>query len=79
MAGIGLIRRNRSASLALPMRIWVPLTSAGILGGFLFTAAASDEVPIVVAAVLSVLGPVAACVAAVPLVRPKLASPLSPA
>lgn len=79
VAGIGLIRRNRSASFALPMLIWVPLTSAGILGGFLFAAAAGDEVPIVVAAVLGGLGLVAACVAAVPLVRPKLASPLSPA
>lgn len=76
VAGIGLIRRNRNASFALPMLIWVPLTSAGILGGFVFSAAAGDEVPIVVAAVLGGLGIVAACVAAVALVRPEIA--LSP-
>lgn len=79
VAGIGLIRRNRSASFALPMLIWVPLTSAGILGGFLFAAVAGDEVPIGVAAVLGGLGLVAACVAAMPLVRPRLASSLSAA
>ena len=79
VAGIGLIRRNRSASFALPMLIWVPLTSAGILGGFVFAAAAGDEVPIVVAAILGGLGLIAAGVAAVPLVRSKLASSLSPA
>ncbi len=79
VAGIGLIRRNRSAAFALPMLIWVPLTSAGILGGFLFAAAAGDEVPIVVAAVLGGLGLASACVAAMPLMRPKLVSSISPA
>ena len=72
VAGIGLMRRNRSASFALPMLIWVPLTSAGILGGFLFAAAAGDDVPIVVAAVLGGLGLASACVAAMPLMRPHI-------
>lgn len=42
---------------------------AGILGGFAFAAAAGDEVPVVVAAVIGRLSLVAAILAAVPTVR----------
>ena len=69
LSGIGLIRRNRAAVFALPMLIWVFFMGAGILGGFGFAAAAGDEVPVVVAAVIGGLSLVAAILAAVPMVR----------
>ena len=68
LAGVGLLRGTRAGAYALPMLIWVPLMSAGILGGFVFMAAAGEEVPIVVAVVVGGLGIVTAIVAAVPLV-----------
>lgn len=69
VAGIGLLRRNAAAAYGQPMLIWVALMGAGVVGGFLFTAAAGEEVPVMVAAVISALSLVSAAFAAVPLVR----------
>jgi hypothetical protein len=69
LAGIGLLRRNLAGAFAQPMLLWVTLMGAGVVGGFLFSAAAGEEVPIVVALVISALSIVAAALAAVPLVR----------
>jgi hypothetical protein len=68
VAGIGLLRgRHGAAAYALPMLIWVFLTSAGIVGGFLFAAQAGDVVPITVAVVVGAVGVLAAVLAAIPL------------
>jgi hypothetical protein len=69
VAGIGLLRPNAAAAYGQPMLIWVALMGAGVVGGFLFTAAAGEEVPVVVAAVIGALSLVSAAFAAVPLVR----------
>lgn len=62
------------------MLIWVPLMGAGVLGGFVFIAAAGEEVPVVVAAAIGGLALVSAILAAVPLVRrPSGALRLTPA
>lgn len=70
LAGIGLLRRNGAAGYALPMLIWVPLMGAGVLGGFVLAAAAGEEVPIVVAAVIGALCVASAGLAVVAIVRP---------
>jgi hypothetical protein len=69
LAGIGLLRRNPVAAFAQPMLVWVALMGAGVLGGFVFSAAAGEEIPVVVASVIAGLSLVAAALAAVPLVR----------
>jgi hypothetical protein len=69
LAGIGLLRRNRAAAYALPMLIWVPLMGAGVLGGFLLAAAAGEDVPIVVAAVIGALCVASTSLATVAIVR----------
>jgi hypothetical protein len=69
LAGIGLLRRSPVAAFAHPMLIWVALMGAGVLGGFVFSAAAGEEIPVVVAGVIAGLSLVAAALAAVPLVR----------
>jgi hypothetical protein len=69
VAGIGLLRRNAAGAFGQPMLIWVALMGAGVVGGFLFTAAAGEEVPVVVAVVISGLSVASAALAAVPLVR----------
>lgn len=56
VAAIGLWRRKASAAFALPMLIWIFLTSAGIVGGFLFEAMAGEHVPAPVAIVVGFLG-----------------------
>jgi hypothetical protein len=74
VAGIGLLRGRRgAAAFALPMLIWVFLTSAGIVGGFLFAALAGDVVPIAVAVVVGGVGVLAAVLAAIPLAGISLA------
>ncbi len=56
-AGVGLLRGiPQAAAFALPMLIWVFLTSAGIVGGFAFAALAGDEVPLAVAVVVGTVG-----------------------
>jgi hypothetical protein len=69
LAGIDLVRRNRAGAFAQPMLVWVALMGAGVVGGFLFSAAAGEENPIVVAVVISALSIVSAALAAAPLVR----------
>jgi len=70
VAGAGLLRGVRVAgAFALPMLIWLFLTSAGIVGGFAFAALAGDEVPLVVAVVVGGVGIVALLPAAVAVVR----------
>jgi hypothetical protein len=51
------------------MLIWVPVMSAGVLGGFVFIAVAGDEVPVIVVAIVGGLGLVSAILATAPLVR----------
>jgi hypothetical protein len=70
VAGVGLLRGARVAgAFALPMLIWLFLTSAGIVGGFAFAALAGDEVPLVVAVVVGGVGIVTLLPAAVAVVR----------
>jgi hypothetical protein len=69
LAGIGLLRHDRAGALGQPMLLWVTLMGAGVVGGFLFSAAAGEEIPVVVAVVISALSIVSAALAAVPLVR----------
>jgi hypothetical protein len=69
LAGIGLLRSNRAGAFGQPMLIWVALMGAGVVGGFLFSAAAGEEIPVVVAVVISALSIVSAALAAAPLVR----------
>jgi hypothetical protein len=69
VAGLGLLRRKRVGALVQPMLIWVALMGAGVVGGFQFSAAAGEEIPVVVAVVITSLSLVSAALAAVPLVR----------
>lgn len=70
LAGVGLLRGARVAgAFALPMLIWLFLTSAGIVGGFAFAALAGDDVPLVVAGVVGGVGIAAFLPAAVAVVR----------
>ena len=69
LAGTGLLRRNVAGAFGQPMLIWVALMGAGIVGGFLFSAAAGEEFSVVVAVVISGLSIVSAALAAVPFVR----------
>jgi hypothetical protein len=69
LAGFGLLLRNAAAAYAQPMLIWVALMGAGVVGGFLFSAAAGEEIPVAVAVVISALSIVSAALAAAPLVR----------
>ena len=69
VAGIGLVRRTGAAAYGQPMLIWVALMGAGVVGGFLFSAAAGEEVPAVVPVVISALSLASGALAAVPLVR----------
>ena len=69
LAGIGRLRgRATAAAFVQPMLIWVFLTSAGIVGGFLFASMASAEVPIAVALVVGGVGVLAAVLAGLPLI-----------
>jgi len=56
VGSIGLFRmRPTAAAMALPMLIWVLLTSAGVIGGFIFEARAGETVPVPVVGLISVL------------------------
>jgi hypothetical protein len=70
VAAIGLLRgRPIASAFALPMLVWIVLTSAGIVGGFLIAAIAGDEVPIVVAVVVGGVGALAGVLAVVAVAR----------
>lgn len=64
VAAVGLVRgRGRAAAFAIPMLIWLSLTSAGIVAGFAFAASAGDAVPVPVAVGVAAIGLVTALVA----------------
>lgn len=69
VAGIGLLRRTAVGAYGQPMLIWVALMGAGVVGGFLFSAAAGEEVPVVVALVIGALSLASAALACVPILR----------
>jgi hypothetical protein len=70
VAGIGLLqRRLTAAAFALPMLIWVFLTSAGIVGGFIFEGRAGETVALPVLVVVSGVAIVAALLSLAAIVR----------
>jgi hypothetical protein len=69
VAGIGLLRRTTVGAYGQPMLVWVALMGAGVVGGFLFSAAAGEDVPVVVALVIGGLSVASAALAAVPILR----------
>lgn len=83
VAGIGLLRRTAVAAYGQPMLVWVALMGAGVVGGFLFSAVAGEEVPVVVPVVIGALSLASAALAAVPIVSrvpaPLTVSPPRPA
>ena len=57
VAAVGLLRRMPgAAAFALPMLIWLFLTSVGVVGTFVFAAAAGEELAIVPGALVSAIG-----------------------
>jgi hypothetical protein len=70
VAGIGLLRGTGVGAYGQPMLIWVALMGAGVVGGFLFSAVAGEEVPVAVALVIGALSLSSAALAAVPILRP---------
>jgi hypothetical protein len=69
VAGIGLLRGAPAGAYGQPMLIWVALMGAGVAGGFLFSATAGEEVPVVVALVIGGLSVASAALAAGPILR----------
>jgi hypothetical protein len=69
LAGIGLLRGTGAAAFAFPMLIWIPLMGAGIVGGFLFMAAAGDQAGVPVAVAVTGLAVASSILAAIALVR----------
>jgi hypothetical protein len=67
VAGIGLLRRKAVGAYSQPMLVWVALMGAGVVGGFVFSAAAGEEVPVVVAVVIGALSLASAALAFVPI------------
>ena len=60
VGSVGLLRRRpAAAAFALPMLIWVLLTSAGVIGGFIFEASAGETVPVPVAGLIGTLAALA--------------------
>jgi len=57
VAAVGLYRRAPAAAeFALPMLIWLFLTSVGVVGAFVFAAAAGDEFPVVPGVLVAAIG-----------------------
>jgi hypothetical protein len=77
IAGLGLLRRNGAAAFAFPMLVWVPLMGAGVVGGIVLMAAAGDQTALPVGVAISVLGVVSSILAAVAIVRPRVATGLA--
>jgi hypothetical protein len=70
VGSVGLLRRRATAAaFALPMLIWVLLTSAGVIGGFIFESGAGEAVPVPVVGVISALAILAAVLASVAIFR----------
>jgi len=60
VAAVGVFRGSGfAASFAVPMLFWLFLTSAGVLGGFLFAARAGEQVPAAIASLIGLIGVVA--------------------
>lgn len=77
IAGIGLLRRNGTATFAFPMLVWVPLMGAGVVGGIVLMAAAGDQTAVPVAAAITTLGIASSILAAVAIARPRSDTGLS--
>jgi hypothetical protein len=70
VAGVGLLRRHAATSaFAVPMLLWLALTSAGIVAAFWYTASAGEVVPIPVVVLVSAIGVVTALLAGAGLIR----------
>jgi hypothetical protein len=66
IAAIGVLRGVApAANFAVPMLLWVFLTSAGVAGGFLFAARAGDQVPVAILVMIAAIGIVAIVLAGV--------------
>jgi len=66
IAAIGVLRGVApAANFAVPMLLWVFLTSAGVAGGFLFAARDGDQVPIPILVLIAAIGIVAIVLAGV--------------
>ena len=74
IAGVGLLRRSGAAAFAFPMLVWVPLMGGGVVGGIVLVAEAGDQTAVPVAVVITVLGVVSSILAAVALIRPRVAT-----
>ena len=60
VAAIGVLRGLTPAgNFAAPMLLWVFLTSAGIVGGFLFAGRAGEQIPVAVAGLVASIGIIA--------------------
>ena len=70
VAAIGLLRRTPAlGTFALPMLIWLFLTSAGIVAAFVFATVAGDPFPIVPGVLVSTIGIVTGGLAAFGVLR----------
>jgi hypothetical protein len=65
-AGVALIagRPRAFGGLAIPLLLWLALTSAGIVGAFAFQRAAGDDVPVTVMVLVAAIGVVTAALPA---------------
>ena len=72
VGSVGLFRRRpTAAAFALPMLIWVLLTSAGVIGGFIFESSAGDTVSVPVAGLIGALAALAGALALWAILRPE--------
>jgi hypothetical protein len=66
IAAIGVFRGVApAANFAMPMLLWIFLTSAGVVGGFLFAARAGEQVPVAIAVLIATIGMAAIILATV--------------
>ena len=57
VSAVGIYRQApAAAAFALPMLIWLFLTSVGVVGAFVFAAAAGDEFPLVPGVLVATIG-----------------------
>jgi hypothetical protein len=70
VAGVSLLRRTGAGVLAFSMLVWIPLMSAGVVGGFLLMAAAGDQIAVPVVVAIAGLGVASSILAVVALLRP---------
>jgi hypothetical protein len=70
LAAVGLLRRAAAAgAFALPMLIWLSLTSAGIVAAFVFATLGGDPLPVVPLVLVSAIGLVTGALAAYAVLR----------